>query len=670
MPASNVCWGIELGAGAIKALKLQRDGEELKVLEFAVIPHTKVLSTPDLDQVEATRVAVGTLVSKFDLSGAAIAIGVPGHSAFARFAKLPPVEPKKIPDIVKFEAVQQIPFNIEEVEWDYQTFTSNDSPDVEVGIFAIMRDRIMERLALWNDVGVTPDFITLCPIAAYNALAWDQQFDAKTPGTVILDVGTTSTDLIVCEPGRLWVRTFPIGGHQFTQALVDAFKLSYTKAEALKLQAEQSKHARHIFQAMRPVFGDLAQDVQRSIGYYQSSHRDANLTRLIGLGSTFNLPGLRKYLSQQLQMEVVRLEQFSRLSVDGPAVGEFQAATANLATAYGLALQGLGFDHGVMVNLMPVPVVREALWKRKTKWFAVAAGLSLAAGGLSFIRPITAQPAVDKAKPQDVIDTARTIKDLKGEWTKVSGQFVPDFRAANSAALIQHRNVMPHIVNDLGLILENARNTAAGKPGLTFNDLKTFYRPADAIDPNAPPPPPADPATGAAAPHGTGRVHVTMEVETTRSDPQDAEAFIVASVNTWLKDNANRPNVPYVIDDKSITYVRKQLEVPKDGSAPAAQQPDIVPDSPAVGPGRRGAGRMSGNPNDDGRAPLPPGFGAPPPAPDPTISNQPIVTSTEVDKYAPLPKAPPAAAPGSKYFKFTIEWDAVIRAESPAEAKS
>jgi len=44
---------------------------------------------------------------------------VPGSSAFARFAKLPPVDPKKVNDIVQFEAVQQIPFPIEEDIWDY-----------------------------------------------------------------------------------------------------------------------------------------------------------------------------------------------------------------------------------------------------------------------------------------------------------------------------------------------------------------------------------------------------------------------------------------------------------------------------------------------------------------------------------------------------------------------
>ncbi|MCC6322784.1 MAG: type IV pilus assembly protein PilM [Phycisphaerales bacterium] len=659
MPSSNICWGIELGAGAVKAVKLQRDGDELKVLEFAVIPHTKVLSTPELDQTEATRVAVGSLVSKFDLSGAAISIGVPGHSAFARFAKLPPVEPKKIPDIVKFEAVQQIPFNIDEVEWDYQTFTTQDSPDVEVGIFAITRDRIMERLALWNDVGVTPDFVTLGPIAVYNALAWDMQFDAKTPGTVILDVGTTSTDLIVCEPGRLWVRTFPIGGHQFTQALVDAFKLSYSKAEALKLQAEQSKHARHIFQAMRPIFGDLAQDVQRSIGYYQSSHKDANLTRLIGLGSTFNLPGLRKYLSQQLQMEVVRLEQFNRISIDGPLAGEFHAATPNLATAYGLALQGLGFDHGVMVNLMPVPVVREALWKRKTKWFAVAAGLSLAAGGLTFIRPITAQPAVNKPKPQDVTDVSSLINQLRGEWTRVSSEFKADFMAANSAELLKGRNVMPHIVDDLSLVLKSAADMAEGKPGLKLLDFTTAYVPAAAIDPNAAPPEASGPA---ALPVGTGRIHMEMELETTR-DPQQAEEFFVRSVRTWFDAHANRPGIPYVFDPGSISYTKREIVADAaQNAAPAPSLPSSLPGAPPPRPGQRSGGaRMPSDNRDDRLA----GGGTPSPVP-----GQALPGASDVEKLAPIPRPPSEAAPGSKITRFKIKWDAVLRADSPAEAKS
>src|SRR6187401_2498707 len=97
MPSSNVCWGVEVGAGAIKALKLELVGEgNARVVDFVMLPHKKVLSTPDLDQNDALRVALGALASQVDLTNTSIAVSVPGHSAFARFAKLPPVEPKKV----------------------------------------------------------------------------------------------------------------------------------------------------------------------------------------------------------------------------------------------------------------------------------------------------------------------------------------------------------------------------------------------------------------------------------------------------------------------------------------------------------------------------------------------------------------------------------------------
>ncbi|MFN7337801.1 MAG: pilus assembly protein PilM, partial [bacterium] len=204
MASANACWGIEVGASSVKALKLEATGDgKVKVVDYAIVQHAKPLSTPGVDANDVIRVSLGQLASQLDLSKASVAVSVPGHAAFARFAKLPPVEPKKVPDIVKFEAMQQIPFPLEEVEWDYQTFVTPDSPEIEVGIFAIHRDRVMERLAMLQDVGITPSHIVLSPIAVYNALAYDLDFDTNTPGTIIVDVGTTSTDLVVATPGRV-----------------------------------------------------------------------------------------------------------------------------------------------------------------------------------------------------------------------------------------------------------------------------------------------------------------------------------------------------------------------------------------------------------------------------------------------------------------------------------
>jgi len=459
MASSNVCWGIELGAGAIKGLKLIRDGDRLTVADFLIVPHKRPLASPDVNEQDAMRVAIGEFASQRDFSKTPIAVSVPGHASFARFAKLPPTEPKKIPDIVKFEAAQQIPFPIDEVEWDYQIFANEDEPDVEVGIFAVTRERVMERLDLCADVDLRPDALSLSPVSLFNAIAYDRSLDADSAGLVIVDIGSVATDLIVIDGGRVWIRTFPMGGHAFTEAIESSFKLNYFKAEKLKREADKSKYKRQIFQAMRPAYADFGQEVQRSLQYYRQLHPESDLKHVVGVGSTFRLPGLRKFLGQQLQMEVARLEQFNQLSLDGAKASELQSAALTLGTAYGLALQGVGLAT-IDANLIPVSVARESLWKRKTPWFATAAAIGVAAGAVSFVRPMLDAAAVEAARQSEAAQRIQQAKSVGGrlqnEWRQIEGSTSIGAMVTNIERLGERRDILGHLVSDIGSMLAAA----------------------------------------------------------------------------------------------------------------------------------------------------------------------------------------------------------------------
>jgi type IV pilus assembly protein PilM len=673
MPSSSVCWGIEIGAGSIKGLKLEAAGDGVRVADFIHVPHKAVLSTPGIDQNDAMRIGLGAFINQVDLGNASVAISVPGHSAFARFAKLPPVEPKKVPDIVKFEAVQQIPFPIEQVEWDYQTFKSDDSPDIEVGIFAITRERIMERLAMYEEVGITPDYVTLSPVAAYNALAFDLSFTEKTPGTIILDIGTTSTDLVIAEAGRVWIRTFPIGGHHFTEALVNAFQLSYPKAEKLKREAESSKHARHIFQAMRPIFGDLAQDVQRSIGYYQSLHKDAKLERLIGLGSTFRLPGLRKYLRQQVQMDVFRLEQFKRLSLEGPRAGEFQAQTLQFATAYGLALQGLGMAT-LEANLMPASVIKTAMWQRKVKWFGIAAGVAVAAGAAMFVRPFIDSTAVnDNPPPREIDAVISRVNSLKNDAQDVlqAGQENPV--VGQVLNLLENRDIPAKILNDVGLMLQSAQAKAPtkdGEPVFIVKSLSMDYSPPvdHSNDPNyVPPPPPAD---GSPPPPPRPSIEVTMEISTTAAATQaDAQKLVISTIDAWLKANAKRPGVPYDIEvtpNPSRVVGTEVVGGRSEPAGPGVTQTGVPETRTGImgrfGPsgGGRGGALMGEGGGSPGAGAFDPNAGASSSTPDQSTAS----ALEAIGRLAPLPATPPIAE-GTTVTTFRVNWSNMINPPAP-----
>ncbi len=684
--AGNGCWGIEVGAFGLKAVRLERTDDGVRVADYAVLPHPRPLSDPDAVADDVLRVSVGAFANQTDLSGDRVAISVPGHESFVRFPKLPPVEvpASKIPGIVRFEAQQQIPFPIDEVEWDYQTFRNESSPEIEVGIFAVTKARVQRQLDLWADVGVQPSFVNLSPVAVYNALAYDLEFTEQTPGTIIVDVGTTATDLIIAEAGRVWVRTFQIGGHQFTEALVNAFKLSYAKAEKLKREAEQSRHARHAFQAMRPVFTELAQEIQRSIGYYKSLHKDANLSRLIGLGSTFQLPGLRKYLKQQLQLDVYRIERFKRVSVEGAGAGDFEAASLNLTTAYGLALQGLGYET-IRANLMPVAEIKKAVWKSKVGYFAAAAGIAVAASGAMFIRPIMDQMAVDSAGRPQVIDTSlREFQRLRTEASGATGELRIDPTAANAVALAQENTTVARVLSKVSAMMafaDRRLETLTDADGDRFDfrgsafelvSFETDFLGPGVID--------APPATGG----GTGggrddfyggrggggfddfdggdgfsddptvdmpRLVVTMRLRTdhpmAQSDFTQSD-FLNATVGAWLAANSRQAGEAFYIvyDPESPMSV---LWTPG-ARAEAPGAPGAPDRGPTSGRGSRGM------PEDRGFTPPPGGTGVGAGAGSPGAGGGPRgeVTPARLQELAPLGPTDGAPSGGGAMYEVTL----------------
>ncbi|HUS90337.1 MAG TPA: type IV pilus assembly protein PilM [Phycisphaerae bacterium] len=425
MARAKAVWGIDVGQVALKALKLREVDGQIQVEAFQTIEHPTILSQPDTDRPALIHEALERFLAAESVSGCHVVVSVSGQSGYTKFTKLPPVEAKRVPDIVRFEAEQQIPFPIGEVVWRWQTFRDPDSPDVEVGLFAMKRADVAEVLSYFQGADLPVDTIQMAPLALYNFLKFDEQA-AEDGATLLADVGADKTDLVVSDGVRVWTRTIQIGGNNFTEALVRTFKLSFEKAEKLKRSAASSKYARQVFQAMRPVFADLVQEIQRSLGYYTSLHRETRFKRLVGLGNGFRLPGLQKFIEQNLNVPVVRIDAYNKLApsalVNAPALNE---NVLSFAVAYGLAVQGLD-KAAVGTNLLPEEILRKRRWAQKRPWFAGAAAVLLAAlfcpgyragqdsQTLSNVSVLSAADSTYKALKQR-IDKFQEIKDKGGK---------------------------------------------------------------------------------------------------------------------------------------------------------------------------------------------------------------------------------------------------------------
>src|SRR4051794_29449834 len=402
MAKTQPVWALDVGQAALKALKLVpgESPDQVTAEAFDYIEYPKILSQPDADPDQLVREALETFLERNELKGCKVAIAVPGQAGLVKFIKLPPVEKKRIPDIVKFEARQQIPFALEEVVWAYQQIGGDEEADeeddftmAEVGLFAMKRDQINRAILPFRVAGIEVDIVQMGPIALYNFITFDvikapaaagaegegdaeEKTSKGDKGSIVLiDIGVDNTDLIITDGTRIWQRNVPIGGNHFTRALTKELKLTFAKAEHLKRNATKAPDPRSIFTAMRGVFNDFASELNRSIGFYTSTNRTAKISKVIGLGNGFKLPGLQKFLQQNLSFEVEKLEAFYRMAgEDVKTAPQFQENMMSFAVAYGLAVQGLS-KGGLSTNLLPPEIEQVRMIRAKKPWALASSAL-------------------------------------------------------------------------------------------------------------------------------------------------------------------------------------------------------------------------------------------------------------------------------------------------------
>ena len=399
MASSPYVWGIDIGKCALKALRCRMsptDPRKLVAEGYDYIEYPMILTQPEADPVALVRAALVEFMGRNDLTGERVAVAVPGQAGLSKFIKLPPIEAKKIPDIVKYEARQQIPFPLEQVAWDWQRLAGGMEEsgfviDAEVALFAMKREQVYKTLTPLLEAGIEVDVLQLSPIALANMVMFDQLPDPKTidpdkpPAAIVLVcMGVDSTDVVMTNGLKIQQRSMPIGGSTFTKALVQDLKLTFGKAEHLKRNAVRAEDPKAVFKAMRPVFSEFAAELQRSLNYFTGADRTATIGKVLLLGNATKLRGLSDFVAKQLQLDVQRLEKLDRM--EGPTVLGAPAFRENrlaFGTAYGLALQAAAGSF-LQTNLLPKEIVVDRLIEAKKPWALAALVGLFAAAALNF----------------------------------------------------------------------------------------------------------------------------------------------------------------------------------------------------------------------------------------------------------------------------------------------
>lgn len=376
-------WGVDIGRTAIKVVKLalSRGMIQATCFESFPLPHG-----PDVDEDThdlAVRDSLAELLKRRKVGLEPVCLSIPGQMMLSRFLSLPPVQEKRIPEIVRYEARQLIPFPLEDVVWDFQLVgTEKGVVEREAALFAVKEEVVRAILRAPLAVDFPVDMMQVGPLAVYNLIRFDR--DPQEP-VVILDMGVSTTDLVIMDGERFWLRNLSIAGDDITEAFQEKFGMTFEEAEELKRKAGESKQAGKILDVMKPVLRDLVGEVQRSMGFYKSQASGVRFSRILLLGSAAGQVGLREFLAENLEYEVEDIASLARIALTPEADGMLGGADLKgFGVALGLALQGLR-QGTISVSLLPRDVAFKRQMFRKRPFVAAAAAALAIALLLSYM---------------------------------------------------------------------------------------------------------------------------------------------------------------------------------------------------------------------------------------------------------------------------------------------
>lgn len=409
--AFHTIWSVDLGKSSLKAARVRRERNNIEILAIDKVDYP--VTDDGVDSGAQARVALNVFRTRNEVRDPLV-VSHPGQGTFSRFIKVPSFDQKKVKDMVRYEASQQIPFPLDEVIWDYHLIGRDYLPgeEREIGLFAVRRETIDDYLLEFSQEGLSVEMLTIGYLGLLNFIKYD--INPEEPA-IVLDIGAAHTDLVFIDGNRFWIRPLPHSGNDISNAIKTRFRLEFADAEKLKVEtAKAPKQAEKIFRAViQPKLQELVQEIQRSIVYYRSQADDVKFTKLYLLGNGSRVIGIKKFLQGHLGLSVERVQSIGRLRVSRDVnVRLLQSELPAFGTALGLGIQAVGAGP-CQVDLVPreEKLKKEVSRKRKHVFFAAGMIFFMILIANLFIQK--KQSDVDAARKDYKDKTPALVKDFK-----------------------------------------------------------------------------------------------------------------------------------------------------------------------------------------------------------------------------------------------------------------
>jgi type IV pilus assembly protein PilM len=340
--------GLDIGSSAVKAVELKAAGKGYKVTAFGAeaVPPDSIVDGAIIDGA-AVADAIRRLFESRGIKTREVAASLSGNAVIVKKITLPIMTEAELAESIYWEAEQYIPFDIQDVNLDYQIVDPGDAAagTMDVLLVAAKKEKIADYTGVIAQAGRSAVVVDVDAFALQNA--YEVNYGIQ-PGqiVVLLNAGASATNInILTGDQSVFTRDISIGGNAYTEALQRELSLPFEQADELKrgvaVDGVTFEDARPV---LRAVSENVMLEIQKTFDFFKATASSDRIDRIMVSGGASRAEGFTEMLTERFEAPVEPFDPFRRVAFDSKraqgAAADAVAPTA--AVAVGLALRRVG----------------------------------------------------------------------------------------------------------------------------------------------------------------------------------------------------------------------------------------------------------------------------------------------------------------------------------------
>ncbi len=339
--------GLDLGSSYIKTVKLKesKGSYELELFDIHTLPPELIVDGSVIDSIRLVD-SIKEMIKKTGIRTKDTVISISGHSSvIIKRISLPEMSEEDLSESIKFEAEQYVPFDIEDVNLDFQILGPKEEPgSMDVILVAVKKDIINEYISVIREAGLNPIIVDIDAFALENMYGINYEIEPEK-NVALLNIGASTINMSILKGGiSVFTRDSSLGSNLHTEALQREFNISYENAERLKRgEAIENVSAGDATAVIESASEEILSEIVRSFDYYRSTTVHEDISEVIFSGGCALLRDFASMITGRTGIETKVADPFKNVKVPGKFDAAYiQEMAPILAVAVGLALRRHG----------------------------------------------------------------------------------------------------------------------------------------------------------------------------------------------------------------------------------------------------------------------------------------------------------------------------------------